>query len=196
MRQENFTHLLFYDLQQGKTLQNIRTQEMSVIKDLADVNMRSISLQNNEINIFVEPKVEIVTKPQPGMTMSFDKDYTYGPSYLYNLTFDGTLKGTKKLTMLTTKAEMSQSFGLLNVRGTYYVNTGSQPSQYSTIYNMLYILNASNGYEAAKKETLSSSSNMYVYQLLHYFADSSKLVSARIDGDNKMSLVTFSEVKL
>jgi hypothetical protein len=198
MRQENFSHLLFYDLKQGKTLQNIRTQEMSSIKDLADVNIRSISMQNNEINIFAEAKVEVVTKPQPGMSpsMAFDKNYTYGPSYLYTLSFDGSLKGTKKLTTLNTNGDTSRSFGLLNIRGAYYISTGHQPSQYSTIYNVLYTLNAANGYEPAKKETLSSSSSRYAYQLLHYFPDSSKLLGARIDGDNKMTLVTFSDVKL
>ncbi|WP_294818334.1 hypothetical protein [uncultured Flavobacterium sp.] len=198
MRQENFTHLLFYDLKEGKTLQNIRTQEMSSIKDLADVIIRATPVQNNEIQIFAEPKVEIVTKPQPGMTTSamFDKQYTYGPAYLYNIGFDGTLKGTKKLTSLSTKAETSQSYGLLNVKGTYYISTGFQTSQYSTVYNGLFSLNGSNGFEPVKKQTLDADAYRYTYQLIHYLADSSKLVAARVEGEDKMAMVTFTDIKL
>jgi len=197
MRQANFTDLLFYDLKQGKTLQNIEIPEFSKVKDLANVLIRDISLQNNEINIFTEAKVEVVTKPQPGMTsMMMDKVYTYGPSYLYTLSFEGALKSTKKLTTLPTKADVSNSYGLLTVKGTYYISTGYQPSQYSTIYNTLYTLNAANGYEPVKKASINLSDNRFAYQFLHYFADSSTLLTARIEGENKMALVTFTDIKL
>lgn len=47
------------------------------IKNIKDVLIRNITLQNNEIVVFLEGKSEIETTPVPGAPVKWDKDYKY-----------------------------------------------------------------------------------------------------------------------
>jgi hypothetical protein len=201
LRPGDFTHILFYDLQSGKIIQNIKISEFTGIKNLSDVTMTNISLQNNEIHIFAEAKVEAGTKAPEGFSSSQfpETAYTYGPAYLYIVSFEGALNGTKHLTTINSDADTSHSFGLLNVKGNYYINTAFKPGNFTSIYSVLYKLTATNNYEANNDSMLIKMDNesyRYAYQLLHYYADRSTLLTARVDGAKKMALVNVLDVKL
>lgn len=186
-----FTHILFYDLTAGRILQNNKIGEYGM-KDLQDVTFRNIFLENNEIHLFAEGKIEAGTKPSTNgfSSTSFPEPvYKFGPSYLYILSFEGALKTTKQLPVTNTLADRYHSFGLLQVKGSYYVNTGN----FSGFFKL--------GANYAKEHVVSfpdytDATITYINQLMTYFPDSGKLLFARTTADNKMQLELISGVKL
>ena len=109
---------------------------------------------------------------------------------------EGALKSTNKIATLSAQADISRSFGLLNVKGNYYVNTGFMASPNSGTYSSLFALSAATNYDLSKRILTMSHSSAYTYQLTYYFPDSSKLLTARMVDNNKMTLTTVSDVKL
>jgi len=63
-KDESYRNLLLYDLQSGKILNNnkITAFSLSSVKNITDVSIRSIMLQNNEMHIFAEARTELKEK--------------------------------------------------------------------------------------------------------------------------------------
>jgi len=197
LRPTEFSHILFYDLQQGRTLSNSKTTDFTSIKELKDVEIREIILQNNEIHIFAEAEVKAGTKPGPGMTgASFPVDVIHnGPSYLYKLSFEGTLLSSKKLFADTTlEGDLYSAFGLLNYKGAYYINTGN----YRGIYLLDEVKNPKldEVINVTVDDPFRNHGVIYINQLMHYLQESNRLILGRTIGDGEMALVTVSGTKL
>ena len=192
-KDESYRNLLLYDLQSGKILNNnkITAFSLSSVKNITDVSIRSIMLQNNEMHIFAEARTELKEKMTTGFEMMNAKEkYNFGPAYLFVLSFDGQLKATKKLsTQLYCSADLHHSFGLANIKGMYYVNAGE--------YYGVYVL----GDNLQKEETKISfnipkwqteSPNQFVNQLFTYFPDKNSFLLAKVMSKGEMALVNIS----
>jgi hypothetical protein len=201
LRQLDFSHLMFYDLKSGSTLQNNKILDFVNIKEIQDATIRSIEMQNNEIYVFTEAKVEAGTRPATGMSSFPETIYANGPAYMYTLGMDGALKSTKQLNISTAEANLYQSYGLLNIKGNYYVQTGiykSMPDRYPGIYDLKSSIdNKTNSY---KFSPFANDQDMryntkYVNQLMAYFPDSKRMLVARIVNGKDMSLVNVTGVE-
>ncbi|NOW94741.1 hypothetical protein [Mucilaginibacter sp. SG564] len=190
-KDEYYKNLLLYDLQSGKILSNNKIPEFSPGKGIIDVDIRNVMLQNNEMHIFAEGKTELKEKMTTGLEMMNAKPkYNFGPAYLFVTSFDGQLKATKKLsTQHFCSADLHHSFGLANVKGTYYVNAGE--------YYGIYVL----GDNLQKEETKisfnvprwrSEEPNQFVNQLFTYFPDKNSFLLAKVISKGEMALVDIS----
>jgi hypothetical protein len=196
----DYNNLLFYDLQLGKTLQNTKISEFSSLKDLKDVIIKNVFMQNNEIHLFTEAKTEVVVpvanrQTSGGFGSSFpDPVFQFGPAQLFVLDMDGTLKTVKKLNVPTPKGLLYSSFGVVNIKGNYYINTGN--------FNGFYALNSPD-FEKSKTgvvnfyqpDPLKSSDIKFVNQLETYFPDGNRMLFARVVNDQKMSFVSVSGIE-
>lgn len=194
-RDDYFSSLALYDLKSGRILNNTKIKELSGISDLYEVNIVNVSLQNNEMHVFAEGKVKLPYNPNapiiPGKSIT---DYAFKPALLIVLSLDGQLKTVKKLyTDPNSKAELYHSFGVANIRGTYYINTGN--------YNGVYTLNASKNFDNNPSiinfyqgDPYGSTGNRFLNQLFTYFADKNSLLMGRTFSTNEMSLVSVANV--
>jgi hypothetical protein len=195
-REDYYNNLMLYDLKLGKILNNTKIRDFASIKQLKDLDIRNVMLQNNEIYIFAEAKV-MVPEPQrqPGSFASmnnFETVYNWGPAYLFVLSFDGQLKMTKKIrTEGIAKADLFHSFGLINVRGTYYINTGNYGVNVltDTFERGESIVNFYPG------DPYGNETNQFINQLAVYFSDKGSLLFGRTFNKNEMSLVSVTGVK-
>lgn len=200
VRSGDYDSFLLYDLQAGKIIGNTKVSGFDVIKDLSEIEIKSIFIQNNEFHIFTEAKVKIVsTKPTVGgfsASSSFDDpEFKYGASHLIVMSFEGAVTLVKNLDSdPVSNSTLYHSYGLLNIKGNYCINGGYHAG--------VYFLSASNKYEKAASIYLSlvsgeDSSTLYsskvVDQLMYYFNDSNKLLLARIFNEKEMSILTVSD---
>jgi len=190
-KDEYYKNLLLYDLQSGKILSNNKIPEFSPGKGIIDVDIRNVMLQNNEMHIFAEGKTELKEKMTTGLEMMNAKPkYNFGPAYLFVTSFDGQLKATKKLsTQHFCSADLHHSFGLANVKGTYYVNAGE--------YYGIYVLRDNLQKEETKisfnvPRWRSEEPNQFVNQLFTYFPDKNSFLLAKVISKGEMALVDIS----
>jgi hypothetical protein len=142
----DFENILLYDLENGKVLGNDKLTDYCQLKNIKDVLIRSITLQNNEIVIFLEGKSEIVTTPVPGAPVRWDKDYKYENSRVVVMSFEGKIKNDKKIIADNYQySNFYHSYGVLNIKGDFYINNGfSNTGSYS---NSFIALDATKNYD-------------------------------------------------
>lgn len=191
-REDYFNNVMLYDLNAGKILNNTKIREFASVNKLTDVDIRDIELQNNEIHIFAEAKSKAPEpQRQTGAMMSlanFDVAYNWGPAFLFVMSFDGQLKVTKKIsTDHNTKADLYHSFGVINMRGTYYINAGDAfgVSSLTNTFDPGPTLISLNNFTGAK----------YINQLITYFPDRGSLLLGCTYGNSQMALVSVTGVK-
>lgn len=196
IRRGDFGSLMLYDIQLGKILQNNDIDGFNSIKNIADVVFRNVNIQNNEIHLFVDPKYKAGTKPDPTFpNSSFTVPvYYFGQSSLIVLGLDGKFKTKVGLNESGNLADYFNSFGLINFRGSYYLNLGNTYG--------FFKLNVP-GFTREQKASINVAYEddqfrygNYINQLCHYYADSSKLLLAKKYDDGKMVFVTYNDVKL
>ena len=196
IRRGDFGSLMLYDLQLGKILQNNDVEGFNAIKDIADVVIRNVTIQNNEIHLFVDPKYKNGTKPDPTFPNStFTVPvYFYGQSSLIVLGLDGKFKTKTSLNETGNVADIYNSFGLINYRGSYYLNLGNTSG--------FFKLNVP-GFTREQKASINVvyednefKYGNYINQFIHYYPDSSKLLLAKKYDDGKMVFVTYNDIKL
>ena len=194
VRSCDFQDLLLYDLENGKILKNNKISAFDSAKDLREVIFKNITLQNNEIIIFAEAKSEIVVKPTPDMVISWDKNYKYEKASLFVMSFDGTLKTEKQLINdQNVYSNLFQSYGLLSVKGNFYVNNGFD--NYYKHTNTFCPLDALNNYAKNSSKCLNITSilnqtnHRLVNQLVCHFQDSNRIVFTIMTNENEMCLV-------
>ena len=199
VRSCDYQDLMLYDLENGKMLKNNRISEFNKTENLQEVQIKSVVLQSGEMLIFTEARSEIVVKPGPGVPFSWDKNYKYDKASLFILSFDGELKTVKNLLSPDNQySNFYHSYGLLNIRGDFYLSNG----YYSNNSNSVYALDASKNYERNPAKYLSLyqafsdiPSQRMVNQLVCYFPDSKRLVVTLIANDKEMSLANVYDLK-
>jgi len=198
IRRGDFGHLMVYDLKSGSILANNEIKGFNSEISIETALVRDVLLQNDEIYVFTEAKVDVTPKPTPG-TMGFpEKKFLFGPSFMFTLGFDGKLKKTSPFPKGTIgEAELFQSFGLVQGNGDLFVQTGL----YNGFFKWNYLFNNE---ELARTISFHFYDDIrpgvkvrYVNQLLHYFRDKDQFLFAKITTTDKdqMSFGTFSEVK-
>ena len=199
VRSCDFQDLLLYDLENGQILKNNRITEFNNTANIQEVKIKNVTLQNSEIILFVEAKSEIVVKQAPGVPFSWDKNYKYENASMFIMSFEGALKNVKKLlgsdNMYT---NFYHSYGLLNIKGNFYIANGTYTNQSSSIY----ALDASKNYDRDVNKYLSlypvfsqSATQRMVNQLVCYFPDSKRLVVTLMTDEKEMNLVNIFDLK-
>lgn len=204
VRAGDFPNLLFLDLQSGKAIQNMKVSGFGV-KNAKEVQMQHVFIQNNEIHLFAETKYKVDFKPtreNGGFSSGFPKDeLKYGPAYLVIFGLDGTLKKQEQINIEDQPADLYHSYGVANIKGSYYIHTG----QYRTMperFPGVYVVNQASNFEMPKKwivspfaQTPGRVGTSYLFQLMHYFPDSKKLLMARMMNDTEMTLVYVTNIQ-
>ena len=198
VRRGDFGDLMLYDLSSGAILQNNKIDGFNSVTKIEEVNFRTILMQNNEIAIFAEAKVDATPKPTPGSTGFPVEKHTFGPSYLITLNFEGILKSIKPIPVSTTgEADLYHSFGLVNAKGDLFVQTGLE----NGFFKLNYLFNnekLAHSIIFGYYDDINSTRKVtYVNQLVHYFPDTQKFLFAKITTTDKtqMSMGTFTGVK-
>ena len=194
----DYSNLLLYDLSSGKTIQNAKISEFNTLRNITDIHIQKITIQDNEIQIFTEAEIKTEIKPgTPAVSLaSLGNSYTFGPSNLIITSLDGTVKTIAKLSVdEKSRGELYHSFGLININGTYHLNTGN--------YNSFYSLDAAKNYQKSDTGQISFTSGdplrsqniKFVNQLVEYFPAGKRFLFARIINDREMSLVSVFGLK-
>lgn len=194
LRSGDYEKLIFYSLNAGKTLKNSKITEFNSLNDINDIRFREILIQSDAIRLFTEAKVKAGTRPtkvNPFSSMTFDQPYyKYGPGNLITLSLDGEVKEIRKISIdYNAEADFYHSYGLLNINGNYYVNSGNAGGLYEFKLESdgkpAPITNLSNQDDPYRNE-----SPKVVTQLTGYIKDARKAIVCRTHYDNKMSLVS------
>lgn len=199
IRRGDFGSIMLYDLTLGKILKNNEIDDFNKTKDIQEVNIRNVFVENNEIRLFVEGRYKSGTKPSttfPDSKMT-DPVYNFGPSNLLVFSLDGTL--TKNIPLEVnnqSEPDLFHSFGLLNVKGEYIIQTGTYYKG-NNLINWLYKINPNSGYAISnlnyRYHIEDYLSYKFVNQLLHYFPDNNRvLVAAVVTNENKMGFLSFT----
>lgn len=195
LRSGDYESLMLYDLGNGKTLKNNAIKEFNSLKDITGITFNHVFLQNNEIHLFVEPRVKAgtrSTKLNPMSSFTTEEPYyKFGPSYLIVMSFDGVVKFAKALqTEYSAMADFYHSFGLVNIGGKYYINAGSLYRIFEQPYDRSDAKEITAVPKEAAKDPYYSNSPQYIAQVMAYVKDAKRLVLCRTFSDNKMSLVS------
>ena len=193
VRRGDFGDLLLYDLSSGTILKNNEVSGFNSVTKIEEVNFPYIVMENNEIAIFAEAKVDATPAPVPGSTGFPVSKYTYGPSFLITMNLEGTVKAMKPIpSSSSNEANLFHSFGLVNAKGQWYVHTGMN----NGFYKWNYIFNNEPMAVSIPFGMYDNSGNrvQYINQLVHYYPDTNKFLFAKITTANKteMSVGTFS----
>ena len=199
IRRGDFGSVLLYDLEGGRILKNNDIENFNKTKDIEEVNLGAVFVENNEIRLFVEGKYKSGTKPSttfPNSTMT-DPVYNFGPSHLLVFSYDGTL--TKNINLEVnpqSEPDLFHSFGMLNIKGEYIIHTGTYYKN-NNLHNWLYKINPNNNFTISNLNyhyQISDHVNYkFVNQVVHYFPDTNKvLVAAVVTNENKMGLLSFT----
>lgn len=193
VRRGDFGDLMLYDLSSGNILKNNEVSGFNSVAKIEEVNFRHIVMDNNEIAIFAEAKVDATPKPVPGSTGFPVEKHTFGPSFLITMNLEGTVKAMKPIpSSANNEADLFHSFGLVNAKGQWYVHTGLD----SGFYKYNYIFNNEPLARSIAFGMYDDSSRrvQYIHQLVHYFPDTNKFMFAKITTADKteMSIGTFT----
>lgn len=193
VRRGDFGDLLLYDLSSGTILKNNEVSGFNSVTKIEEVNFPYIVMENNEIAIFAEAKVDATPAPVPGSTGFPVSKYTHGPSFLITMNLEGTVKAMKPIpSSSSNEANLFHSFGLVNAKGQWYVHTGMN----NGFYKWNYIFNNEPMAVSIPFGMYDNSGNriQYINQLVHYYPDTNKFLFAKITTSDKteMSVGTFS----
>jgi hypothetical protein len=187
VRRGDYGYLMLYDLSSGTILKNNEVSGFNSVIKIEEVNFPYIFMENNEIAIFAEARVDATPAPVPGSTGFPVSKYTFGPSFLITMAMDGTVKAMKPIPSSSgNEANLYHAFGLVNAKGQWYVHTGLETGFYK--YN--YIFNneplarsiAFGMYDDGSRRV------QYINQLVHYFPDTNKFMFAKISTSDKTEL--------
>lgn len=198
IRTGDFDDLVFYDLTAGTILKNNKVSGFSAIKGIKNVNINGLFYENDEIVIFTEAQADIPMTPAIGAPVSFDPNFNNLKPSVFVLGKDGALKSQNDLytERAYNFANFFKSFGILNVKGNYFLNY-SYADNYSS-YGKLARLDASKQYKNSGVVYDSSqikSTNRLIAHLLAFFPDSNRTLFAIMTSDSEMQLVNVYNIK-
>jgi hypothetical protein len=200
IRRGDFGYVMFYDLEQGKVLYNNDIDGFGN-KDMKEVLFSNVIMENNEIRLTAEGKAKLDVKPTtaPGSFNNsfFEEKFIYGPASLLVFSNEGTLK--KNVVIKTNdanrEADLYHSFGLLNIKGNYYINTGLYNVNFKNYYGY-YKINPADNFESTTLNFNFIIDNDYSFrsanQLMSYTPDTNKIMMTRTSPDNKMFFISMA----
>lgn len=194
LRAGDFEKFMLYDLQSGKIIKNNKISAFNS-STINAMEIRNIFIQNNEMHFFVEAKIKAGTRPVKAnamSTMTFDEPfYKYGEASLVVMSFDGEILRIKPIASeANAMADLHHSFGVVNIMGKYFINSGSAFGVYpmANEINKEELSVITDLYNREKDPSYRTQFK-YACQLFHYIADSRKLILFRVHGEDKMSIV-------
>ncbi|MGY0392134.1 hypothetical protein ACW5R3_06240 [Bizionia sp. KMM 8389] len=194
-----FNRLLMYSLSDERVLNDNKIEALTQYKSLTgfspseitDVKISDLIISNNSIKLVLETlyKAGTVNKPMyAGSSATIEQDLIkYGVGYVLETDMAGAiLNATTLKTSVGMLPEISNSLGIINVAGDFYINTGW--------YYGLYKPNQLNNLGDEYGKTLFGYSRLtdygvFVNQLMYYSPDSKILKLARYHSDKTMSLM-------
>ena len=187
----NFENILLYDLNSGKILKNNSLKIFNAIKDLQYVHFNTIFVQNNEIHLFVDCTFQTGTKPNPTFPNSTIKVpvYSNGNPSLLVFSMDGEFKNNIFLGSNPVDNNLIKSFGVLNIKGDYYINTG--------FYSGFDKLNAPNftkthkyNFDPDHLELDDYKYGIIINQFCNYLPDSKRALFAKSFDNGKIAFLS------
>ncbi|MNX45452.1 hypothetical protein D3C86_759670 [compost metagenome] len=194
-----YDKVLFYDLNAGTVLKNNRVESLEKIKDLSRVNFNNLSIQNDEIYLFVDSDFKSGTKPDPTFPNSTFKVAEYSNGYPSLLIFDtkGTLTRTEDFDVLPFK-EPSKSMSVMNIKGNYFLNSYVKYPRSSSFFDGIYRLNNGAIDQSLKITSLEDikEGGTVITKFSNYLPDAKRLIIAKSYGANKMAFVNVLDIQL
>lgn len=192
-----YDKVLVYDLNTGKVLKNNPVANFKDIVDLKQVNFNMLSIQNDEIYLFVDCDFKSGTKPDPTFPNSTFKVAEYSNGYPSLLVFglDGNLKNNTDFKVLPFKEGMNKSISFQNIKGNFYFNAFLKEG--ANHYSGLYFLNNVSLSQKIGKVNLDiDDPTITINSFTNYLPEAKRLIVAKSYGHNKMSFVNILDVEL
>lgn len=197
-----FNRLLMYSITDEKVLNDNKIEALTQYKSLTgfspseitNVKISELIIADNSINLILETmyKAGTVNKPMfAGSSATIEQDLIkYGVGYVLQTDMAGkVINATTLKTSVGMLPEISNSLGIINVQGDFYINTGWYYGLYKP--SQLNDLDDEYGRQLFGYSTLSDY-GVFVNQLMHYSPDSRILKLARYHSDKTMSLMDMS----
>jgi hypothetical protein len=188
-----FDKVLVYDLNAGTVLKNNPVESLRNIKDLKKVNFNTLSIQNDEINLFVDCDFQSGTKPDPTFPNSTFKVPEYSNGYPSMLVFNmnGELTRTVDYDVRPTR-EGYKSIGVQNIKGNYFLNTHVN-GQYEV--PGIYRLNNGSIDKNLKIKSLDDDGTI-VTGFVNYLPEAKRLILAKTEGNKQMVFINLLNIQL
>ena len=187
----NYTHLVFYDFENGRVLKNTPI-DFKTTTEMTAITIGNVFVENNEIHLFVEGQFKngiIPSKSFPNNPNMGDPKYAYGPCRLLVFSTEGDYKSTVNFdNRYYGDYPFYHSMGVVKIMNDYLVQTGGF-SEYSTIYKVAQDSKTAVNYSP----NYSITNNIYcrnVNQLFWYNYDTRMLTIARSDKPNSFYFAT------
>ena len=200
LRMGDYGYVMFYDLEQGKALFNNDVKGYGE-KGMKEVIFSNVFIENNEIRVTAEGKSKVDVKPTstPGSFNNsfFEEKFNYGPASILVFSNEGELKKDVKIPTndYNREADLYHSFGLLNIKGNYYINTGGYSVNFKNYYGFYKIDPNANYNQTTINFDFNFNNDLNfrsVNQLMSYTPDINKIMLARTTSDNKMFFYTMT----
>ena len=210
-REWAYSNIMLYDLQGGKILNNNAIEAFPSIKDIQDVKFNMVNMHDNQIDLFTECKYQTGSKPStafPNDPKFNDPVFSFGAGMFIAMNTEGkVIKSMKLLEKVPFSNDVISNFGLLNLKGNYYLNTVAWGGDRNSIeYPVLYQLNPLSYSFVPQNLPFPTPGSLYnnadgdnnggtfIHQFLNYFQDSKRLLLAKYHGDGKVQFVSYTGV--
>jgi len=209
-REWAYSNIMLYDLQGGRIINNDNIDAFPGIKDIQDVKYNMVNVHDNQIDIFTECKYQTGSVPSkmfPNDPKFADPVYSFGQGMLISMNSEGkVVKSMQLLPKVPYANELVYNFGLLNFKGSYYLNTAAWGGDRGSIeYPVLYqLVSPAFTFKAQNIQFSTPYNNMdgeygggsYIHEFINYLQDSRKLLLAKYYGDGKVNFVSYIGVSL
>ncbi|WP_297511973.1 hypothetical protein [Flavobacterium sp.] len=192
----NYTHIVFYDFENGRVLKNTPIDFKSST-EMTAIAIDKVFIENNEIHLFVEGQFKngiIPSKSFPNNPNMGDPKYAFGPCRLLIFNTEGDYKSTVNFdNRYYGDYPFYHSMGVVKIMNDYLVQTGGF-SEYSTIYKVAQDTKSIANYSPNYNIT----NNVYcrnVNQLFWYNNDTRMLTIARSDKPNSFYFASMPYTK-
>lgn len=203
-------NIMLYDLQLGKILSNDKIEGFPGIRNPQDIRFNYVNVHDTQIDLFTECKYQTGSKPSTGMFANDPKFnepvYSYGSGMLIVMNLEGKVtKSQKLLPKIPFNNELIDNFGLVNIKGNYYVNTvawggdrGNEeypvllqlnPPIFNFTPQNIQFPTAPLAYNNADG---ANGGGTYIHQFINYFPDTNKLLFAKYFSDGKVVFVSYT----
>lgn len=211
LREWSFSNIMLYDLDGGRILSNDAIDAFQGIKEIQDVRYNLVNIHDNQIDLFAECKYQTGSKPStsfPNDPKFNDPVYSFGAGMLIVMNMEGKVKKSMKFqNKVPFSNAVIDNFGLLNIKGNYYLNTSAWGgTNGNEEYPVLYQLNPfSYSFEIQniklplpssvyRSEDGDQNGGTYIHQFFNYFQDTNRVLLAKYYSDGKVQFVNYNGV--
>lgn len=210
-REWAYSNIMLYDLQGGKIINNDAVKAFPDIKDIQDVKFNMVNIHDNQIDLFTECKYQTGSKPStafPNDPKFNDPIFSYGAGMFIVMNTEGKIaKSMKLIDKVPFSNDLVSNFGLLNIKGNYYINTAAwggdrnneeypvmyqlNPLSFSNFIQNIQLPTPGNLY---RREDGDNGGGTYIHQFFNYFQDTKKLLFGKYYSDGKVQFVSYNGV--